>query len=769
MFSFSELCRPGLATFLLSATLVTAGCSADGLAPAAPRPAPGPLGAPYNPAGNAEFTRNDGIDVINAEAAYLRGANGEGVIVALIDFGIDADHPDLVDNISASSFDVVSGTGDIADATGHGTKVAGVIAAERNGLGTHGVAYEATLLVVKTARCSGGVCHFDLGDLATAVNYATDHLAHVINMSLGGDVPGYQDLNAAVQRAADAGAFVVLAAGNSNDPEPVYPANLAADPSLAGMVVAVGAATDSGTIASFSNDCGAAMNSCLIAPGVGIATTQNGASSATQTTSASGTSFAAPHVSGTLALLIQLYPDAYAADPRSISMFMFDGARDMGAAGVDPVYGHGMLDVAGAIDVADAAIAAATVPLSTGTSASLSGTSLTAAPALGNALSGLSLLDDAIAVIRLSDGAHPYRARLADSIVSAPRGLSLDALIAADTIRTLGQKLGDRMSLSMAMADDDMRADAPWRAEADAPRAEVYGLQLAGSLGDATGVRLGIDVAAPAQLGGTTAVSRARTLFATMDETMSPVILLAGRGNGLSFDRSIGEATSVSLALFEGESADPLAADAGSATTLGQASVSHDFGSADGGTLRLDVGLLDEEAAQLGSHGSGAFTTNSGASTQYMTVHGGVPVGWGIELLGSATVASTDMGNATDGVLSDWGTVRSNAFGIGVVARDVMRAGDRLGLLVGQPLRAVSAGATLTVPVALSEDGRAVQRSERVDVTPRGREIDLQLGYEQMLAPGLEVSSWLMLQLEPGHDADADAGVAAGVRVNLAF
>jgi hypothetical protein len=600
------------------------------------------------------------------------------------------------------------------------------------------------------------------------VNYATDQLAHVINMSLGGESPGDPNLNAAIQRAANAGAFVVAAAGNYNDPEPVYPANVASNPSLSGMVVAVAAANDSGSIASFSNDCGAAMNSCLVAPGVYIATTRNGATSATRTTSASGTSFAAPHVSGALALLVQLYPDAYAADPRSIAMFMFDGARDLGAAGVDPVYGHGLLDVAGAIDTADTAIAAAAIPLSSGAWASLSGSSLTSSPALGDALSNLSLLDNAIAVIRLSDGDHPYRARLNDSVALAPRGPSLDALLAGDTVRTIGRPLGDRLSLTMAVADGDTPASTPLTADADAPAAKPQGMQLTGSLGDSTGLRLGIDVAAPAQLDGGNAATRAGTLFLSADETMRPVALLAGRGNGLSLDRSIGGATTLSLALFEGETADLLAGgDGGSATMLGQASLSHELAS--GGVMRVDLGVLDEAAAQLGSQGTGAFATDSGASTHYLTFNTGLPVGWGVDLLASVTLATTDLGATPNSVLSDWSTVRSNAFGVGAMARDVFGDGDRLGLLVGQPLRAFDAAATVTVPVALADDGQVEQRSERAQLMPDGREIDLQLAYDRVLIPGLDLSSRLALQFEPGHDADADAGLAAWVRLDLAF
>jgi subtilisin family serine protease len=101
--------HPGKIAILYSVSaLALTACTGtgDNLGPAAERPPPGPLSAPYDPAGNPEFERNDGVDIINAESAYLRGATGAGVTVAVIDTGIDADHPDLAGNISAASFDV---------------------------------------------------------------------------------------------------------------------------------------------------------------------------------------------------------------------------------------------------------------------------------------------------------------------------------------------------------------------------------------------------------------------------------------------------------------------------------------------------------------------------------------------------------------------------------------------------------------------------------------------------------------------------------------
>ena len=767
-YRLSEL-RPAL-LLCTALSLAIAGCGGGGgfggFGSAASRPPPAPLGAPQDPTGTSEFNRNDGLDIVNAEAAYARGATGAGVTVAVIDTGIDADHPDLAGNVSASSYDVIGNSFNVTDATGHGTKVAGVVAAEQNGLGTHGVAHDAGLLAVNAYSCTSWGCGYLYDDLAEAVNYATDQLAHVINMSLSGTSGSSSELRAAIGRAAGAGAFVVIATGNHNASQPGYPANMASDPAFGNRVVAVGAVTDGGSIASFSNDCGGVMNNCLVAPGVGIATTRDGASSATSTVSVSGTSFAAPHVSGALALLVQLYPDAYSADPSSLMMFMLDGARDLGASGVDPIYGHGLLDVEGAIDTADAAITGAAIPTAAGTTASLADTGLSLGAAFGDALAGNALLDRSIAVISLSDGDHAYRARLDDTVATAVRTFGLDALLTANETRTFSMPVGAGLSLVMAVAGDTGPFDGlpePW-SEFDGETAQS--MQIAGSLGDNTDFRLGIDVTAEGLTGSGSATPGAETLFWSAGETMGPLPRLAGRGTSLAISQALGDSTQLSLGLFDGEMTDGFG-EGGSGSALGQIGLTHGFDF--GATIRVDVGALEESDAFLGSQGGGAFATDDGASTGFVTLSGSIPLGRRFELIGGATLATTEIEEQSGSVLGDWDDVLSNAFGIGAIARDVFDDGDRLGLMVGQPLRVFDARATATVPTALGADGNVVQESERVDLAPSGREIDLQFAYDQALAPGMDMSSWLMMQLEPGHDSNADPGFGVGLSFRLAF
>ena len=124
---------------------------------------------------------------------------------------------------------------------------------------------------------------------------------------------------------------------------------------------------------------------------------------------------------------------------------------------------------------------------------------------------------------------------------------------------------------------------------------------------------------------------------------------------------------------------------------------------------------------------------------------------------------------ADTGLLGDWGTVRSTSFGAGFVARDVFESGDRFGFLAGQPLRVDQAGATLTVPVGMTADEVVLRESQRVDLSPSGREMNFQLAYDRSLWEGAKVSSWLLMRTEPGHDATAPNDYGVGLVFKVVY
>jgi subtilisin family serine protease len=258
-----------------------------------------------------------GLDQINAPEAWAKGYTGQGVVVAVVDSGVDYTHPDLKDNIWTNSgeipgngidddhdgyvddvhgWDFVTGSSTPLDADSHGTHVAGIIAAENNGTGITGVAPNAKIMPVRVLDADG---NGDLSTVAKGIRYAADKGANVINLSLGGQFSS-PELTSAVQYAESRGAVVVMAAGNSGGAVPDSPARSAQQ-----QGIAVGAVNRSKQLASFSNRAGRTRLNYVVAPGVNVTSTIPNDSYA----SYSGTSMATPYVSGVAALVLSANPN----------------------------------------------------------------------------------------------------------------------------------------------------------------------------------------------------------------------------------------------------------------------------------------------------------------------------------------------------------------------------------------------------------------------------------------------------------------------------
>ena len=248
--------------------------------------------------------------------------------IAILDTGVDLDHPDLDDRIVAGR-DIVNNDAVSQDEDGHGTMVAGIAAAEtNNGIGVAGAAWNARIMPVKVLDASGG---FD-SDIASGIVWAVDHGAEVINLSLGGPDPSTL-LSDAVAYATAHNVIVVAAAGNEGTSEPSYPAAIP-------DVVAVGATDLNGDLVSFSNH-GPWID--LAAPGTDIVSTalaQRGYAIG------DGTSFSSPIVAG-VALLVRAKNPSWT--PAQIAARLTSSASDRGPDGIDDSYGHGLLDAYAAV------------------------------------------------------------------------------------------------------------------------------------------------------------------------------------------------------------------------------------------------------------------------------------------------------------------------------------------------------------------------------------------------------------------------------------
>ena len=352
----------------------------------------------------AEFRRQYGLSAIKAEYAYARGYTGQGVVVAVLDGGFAENHPEFSGKFVRGR-DVVNNNDNLHTTNSHGSLVAGVIAANRGNGGIHGVAYNAQIMPVKfDYRDTGLIRAFRYArqNGAFVISTASSTLAQYrffrpqlstgeLKLTFPRSARGYtlQPLFDEFFQIADDGGIIVWATGNEgwnsetgrvpirvSDRPPIPESDrnrhvaswttetiinrfgastdidaldrlnqavaLADLPSrfsqLKGHWLAVGAVDENNVITQFSNGCGSAKDWCLVAPGHDIYSTNAGGNYELQ----GGTSLSEPHVTGAIAILKSAFPTMTAPE---IVALLLSTATDLGAFGVDDVYGHGLVNL----------------------------------------------------------------------------------------------------------------------------------------------------------------------------------------------------------------------------------------------------------------------------------------------------------------------------------------------------------------------------------------------------------------------------------------
>ncbi|HWR97569.1 MAG TPA: S8 family peptidase, partial [Candidatus Methanoperedens sp.] len=271
-----------------------------------------------------------GVKRINADPATRGTRSGAGVKLAVVDTGIwrsaaGAIHPDLA-AAYRGGYDFVNGDAGPWDDHGHGTHVAGIIAAADNGFGVVGVAPGVSLYAVKVLDATGSGY---VSDFIAALDWCIGQGIRIVNYSAGGSVP-WGPMEEACDRARAAGITIVAAAGNEGGAL-IYPAVYAS-------VVSVGSTGPTDQKSWFSNF-GDELD--LSAPGEQILSSVPGGSYEKW----SGTSMATPHVAGAAALLA----GRNISEPRLLQEYLQTTALDLGAPGRDPLYGYGRVDAGAAL------------------------------------------------------------------------------------------------------------------------------------------------------------------------------------------------------------------------------------------------------------------------------------------------------------------------------------------------------------------------------------------------------------------------------------
>lgn len=724
------------------------------VAPPAPAPTPAPTPAPVVTTAAAtydtgEYRATVGAVSMNALSAYNAGATGKGIGLAIIDTGIDLNSAEFEGRISTKSA-AVAGQASVADEDGHGTAVAFIAAGRRNGAHTHGVAFEASVIALRADRAGSCAttgddagCKFGTDAIAAGVDAARLAGARVINMSLGGTTMP-QALQAAIGRATQAGIVVVIAAGNDGSDNPDAFAGVAGTAAANRSVIIAGSVGTTDGISTFSDKAGTGASYFLTAVGEKVRAPDHTGTAFLW----SGTSFAAPQISGAVALLAQAFPNLTGAQ---IVDLLLTTARDAGAPGVDPVYGRGVMDLSRAFQPVGGTLVAGSMaavgPASTGQTSAPMGDAKTSgmgavildgferafaidlARGIGRQGPSRNLTGQLVSrqrQVAIAAGGTSVAVTLAptprgDVLLQPARLTGSDAETARAVAATVTQRLGQRTSFGFAMRGgaEGLAAQMAGQATPAFLVASSTGLGFESMSDAATALRR--------QIGGwgvTAAIETGDVLAQREQATRTGWARSSYEKLSIGFDRQVGPVALTLTAARLAERDTLLGARLGAA--LGSPGATSWFGDV---TARFDAG-----------HG--------------WTIGGTMKQGW----------TSPQVRGFAGG-----GLIRSNAWSFDI-GKDGVFGEDSWGLRLAQPLRVSGGGLDLTLPTQWDYATRSVSvwTSQHLSLAPTGRELDLEMRYARPFAGGV-IQTNLFWRREPGNWASLPADRGAALRWSKGF
>lgn len=755
-----------------------------------------------------EYAGSGALAMINASSAYARGATGAGVNAGVIDSGVYDEHIEFAqgsgDKIEYAGSDYSTGNPRSNDALGHGSVVAGIIAANRDplisqvGLNMHGVAFDASLLAYEIPLGSGEgpydpleveqVSFSDDNYFAARFTTMADQV-DIVNMSFGFSsvITSYSEaqVESAFGRSIDAlsqqnksrgqRSIFVISAGNPYNDLDEFDTTVEAKspellpglpylfPELKDHMLAVVAVDDSGEIAFYSNRCGVAADFCLAAPGGGDGNNNGSIESheriwgpappeagaeanAYYYGGAVGTSFAAPVVSGSLALLKQMFPTV---GNHELAARLLSTANKTGIYSDSSIYGQGLLDLDAATRPVGALAVASNSSLNSGLSEISASSITTSGAGLGNSLAAalkghnMALFDqqgfpfyrDASLLInqtqspsavsrlqhreqQLSNGA---RLQLGNSINSVnSQGLPLQAdYLALQFGSTSEQYTNSKQSLNRFIG---INANPGW----------FFGVYADGSV-------------APDHNSDDSSFAAPWLNFARN-----------GWSSGGTVELGLGK---LRIGMFEGSMFDNSGFD-GPAVS-GQLSPDHELKS-HGSLLEYSLwspslsinfqrGYISEDDSLLGATLGQNLGQLKNSATEFFGLNGHVQLNRNWQGVFAVYLGTTENGLEETGLLSLDKSLNSNAWTLGLNSSPNWQPDDRLSISLHQPLRIQSGQGRLQLASGRTVDRQVTYETVSFDLQPQGREQQLELLYQFKIGK-INTATRVEYRMQPNHN-----------------
>ncbi|MDX1921609.1 MAG: S8 family peptidase [Alphaproteobacteria bacterium] len=736
----------------------------------------------------AEYNRGWQLSAIGAADAYARGFTGAGQIVAVFDSGMNKTHEDLNANISGVGFDAVTGLEGVAsDVNGHGTFVSGIIAGERNGLGAQGIAYNSKILTIRIVNADGSVSLSD-NKLATAIRYATSHGAGVMNNSWNtstqisavtkAGLDGFmgQTLQA-YREAVKANRIIVFAAGNEGKSQPGFYAAL---PKLyseltAGWISAV-AIDGTGAIASYSNRCGDTAAWCLAAPGSAVVSTMRNANNSYGT--GSGTSFAAPVISGAAAVLKQQWPKLTNAQIKAI---LFKTATKTGIYANSAVYGQGLLN----LEAATRPVGTTTTPTPTPTTPK---PTTPTTPTTPKPVTPTSPTTGSGSKFGRGFGTYGRSAKSAEQLRIITfdefgRDFYMDSAAFFSNAMPSFDSVSALRDFNNGMETTTIGQTTYGFANADT-KTTIGGAQF-------DGVRMFIET----PVAGTTTTAAFNinpslvfglaprdVAFAGKlvdgEALVNPYMSLAKNPITVAAKANLSDDVWVKGGSFFGEQATDLNApvtlsqDPNYSKNLGKvyggvAEIGTTFGTKHSG-FAFTGGFVNEQNAMLGSISSGVTKLADSTNTMFAGVSAKVDLGGGLNAFGGFEMGWSKVQSARSSLVENVSDINSQSFRAGLTKTGVIGKSDTFGFVVSEPLRVNNATMNLNMADSQNADGSVNFHSSTADISAEAHELDLQAFYTTEVNEKGKFAAGLLLRENAGHVAGQSEAIAMA-RYKLSF
>jgi hypothetical protein len=542
-----------------------------------------------------------------------------------------------------------------------------------------------------------------------------------------------------MQRAVSAGIVIVIAAGNDSTANP-DPFALTPAQQFAGSVIIAGAIDGTNSIASFSDQAGTGANFYLTAVGVDDRAPDNTGAQFLW----SGTSFSAPTISGAVALLAQAFPNLTG---QQIVQILFNSATDLGAAGVDNVYGHGALNIAAAFaPQGQTSLADTKVPVtgSNGDAPSVSG------DAVSKRALGAIILDgynrayvlNLAATLRQAEVDHPLARSLQNDVkVNSAQAGPISIAMTVNERHDLVDGYGLERTV---IGPDDLRKS---RLVAGSAVAKIDN-KTAAAFGFAEGAK-----EMERRLTGAGGGS-----FLIANDIAETPGFLASRDGSVAVRHQFGR-IGVTLSGESGNVWQEVKTSAtGSPYRLTSVAVDRSFGA---NWLSFGLSRLEERQTVLGGRMGDALGAG-GSTTMFLDTEARHSFGHGWSTALTARRGWTDFAG---------GNFQTAAYAFDLAKLGVLGRSDKLGLRIAQPLRVEHGGFSMWLPTSYDyATETATDTFTTMSLTPSGREVDGELSYGSSLLDG---NAWfgsnLFYRRDPGHIANSPDDVGAALRFTLGF